>query len=242
MSQLLNNEQLSMFKELLASYQPAADVLAAFQSSKFVVLAGPAAAGKDTLRNLLLTMPDSPYTSIISTTSRPMRPNEVDGSTYHFVDAEKMHEGLQAGLYFQADLVHGQQVSALYVDEVTKLHESTIGLSILVVKTEADLRSMKPDLKTIFLVPPDLDTMVHRLHDERGLASEELNRRLRAAEAELETALKSNDYYCLVSDHKERVRDLADDFLRNNSKNTEADRDAREHARQLLTELKSRVL
>lgn len=243
MSSLLNPEQVASFRSLLTNYQPNPEVLEQFKKSSFAVIAGPAAAGKDTLRNLLLAIPNGPYTSVVSTTSRPARPGETDGKTYHFIDAEIMRQSLEAGLYFQADLVHDQQLSALYIDEVTKLGNDKIGLSILVVKTEKDLRKLKSDIKTIFLVPPSLHVMLDRLRTERDFSDEELSRRLKAACAEVTAALASHEYYCIVSDGKELVRDLADDFLKTGRKDETVDQDARQHARTLLAELdKQQVL
>lgn len=50
-----------------------------------IVLCGMGGSGKDTVRELLL---NKGYNRVISYTSRPMRPNEVDGREYHFVNED----------------------------------------------------------------------------------------------------------------------------------------------------------
>ena len=50
-----------------------------------VVLSSPSGAGKSTIARLLMAE-DSSITMSISATTRPMRPGEVEGRDYHFVD------------------------------------------------------------------------------------------------------------------------------------------------------------
>ena len=51
------------------------------------VLSSPSGAGKSTIaRKLLAAEPD--LSMSVSATTRPMRPGEVDGKDYHFVDLE----------------------------------------------------------------------------------------------------------------------------------------------------------
>lgn len=51
-----------------------------------VILVGPGASGKDTLKDRFV---DRGYTPSISYTTRPPRAGEVDGVHYHFTDKEK---------------------------------------------------------------------------------------------------------------------------------------------------------
>ena len=54
---------------------------------KIVTITGPTCSGKTTLINLM-TGSDK-FTEIISTTTRPQRPNEVNGSTYYYVSEDE---------------------------------------------------------------------------------------------------------------------------------------------------------
>lgn len=236
MNRLLNESQIAEIEKIIQSYQPNPSVLKQFRKSNFAVIAGPAAAGKDTLRNAL-TDSDS-YLPVLSTTTRPIRSGEVEGKTYYFTDYESVKDGLAKGKYFQAALVHRQQVSVLDVCEVEKLGPKKTGLSILIVQTEQELHRHKPDIKTIFLVPPGLDEMRKRLDETRSISAREVRRRLDAAKRELEYALSQKDYYFLVSDGYERVYRLADDFLQTGKRDNTSDKNARVIAKDLLKELK----
>jgi guanylate kinase len=144
-------------------------------------------------------------------------------------------------MYFEAALVHGQQLSALHVDEIHNLGSSKIGLSILVIKIEQQLRKQKTDIRTIFLIPPSFEVMMERLRMGRNFTEEELQRRLVAAEEELHYGLTDQNYYCIVSDGKTKVRDLADTFLRTGVKDVQTDQAARLVARQLASDLETHL-
>ena len=53
---------------------------------KNIILTGKSGTGKDTILNKLV---EKGYSPTVSVTSRPKRPNEVDGKDYHFVTKEE---------------------------------------------------------------------------------------------------------------------------------------------------------
>jgi guanylate kinase len=234
MTRLLDNEQLQKFTGLLDSYQPNYEVLKQFQDSNFAVIVGPAGAGKDTLRNCLVNTDKKSYMPILSTTTRPKREGEVDGVDYHFSSAEAVEEGLKRREFFQAELVHNQQVSCLHVGEVRKLQDHQIGLSILIVQTVEKLRELKSDIKTVFLIPPTFEELVKRMQHARSLSPEEINRRLNAAMLEIEQALRSDHYYLVTSDTLVSTLKRADDYLKHGKRDTDHEKQTRESLKKIL--------
>lgn len=235
MSRLLDDSQIAEIKKIIKTYHPNPAVLEQFCASKFAVIAGPAAAGKDTLRDALTDT--GQYTAVLSTTTRPKRVGETDGRTYHFTSYDSLKRELSAGQHFQVALVHSQQVSGLHISEIEKLGKDRTGLSILIVQVEQKLRRLKLDLKTIFLVPPGLDEMIKRMRETRGISEAEIDRRLQAAKHELSYAISEQNYYCLITDGYEKVKKLADEFLRGGRRDESADAQARDCAEKLLQEL-----
>lgn len=234
---LLDQNQVAEFRELVQNYQPNPTAEQLFAASNFAVIAGPAAAGKDTLRNGLLKKAPQRYLNVLSTTTRPKRKWEIDGREYHFIDPASMKNELVEGNSLQAALVHNQQVSVMHVDEIKKLKGGQIGLSILVVQTEKELRARKSDIKTIFLVPPTARALMRRLTKSRSLSNQEIDRRLSAAKQELAIALNQPDYYCLVTEDRSHTVRLADAFLSKGVRDADEDASARKHIEALLKEL-----
>lgn len=64
-------------------------------------LLGRGASGKDTLYNSLLNEYKGNIFPIVLYTTRPMRPGEIDGITYHFVSLELMQEFESANKIFE---------------------------------------------------------------------------------------------------------------------------------------------
>lgn len=239
---LLDQRQVRDFKRLINNYQPNTEALDIFIRSNFVVIAGPAGAGKDTLRNLLIKQYPECYLSVLSNTTRPMRKTEADGVDYHFVSLEEMKRELEKRELLQVALVHNQQISAMHVDEIRRLSEKQIGLSILVVQTEKELRNIKPSIKTVFLVPPSFKELVKRLHANRQIDKEEEKRRLSAAKIELEIALNETSYYCVMSDGEQETAQKVHHFLQSGTPDQPTDKCARKAILELLSSQQNNTL
>ncbi len=206
--------QIARAKELLASYRPRPELLAKLAQLKLAMLVGPAGSGKDTLRNELLRLHFDSYQKLLSDTSRPMRPGEQEGEEYYFKSAESILKDIQAGEYLQAALPHGRQISGIHHDTLLKLDEAKISVPILVVDTEREVRHLVPHAKTIFLVPPSIDELRKRLYTGRNLSMDEIAKRLDSAEYEIKEALKTPEYYFIVSQTIPQTFAAADAYLR----------------------------
>ena len=70
-----------------------------------LVLSSPSGAGKTTLTRLIQTNFPDLYFSV-SHTTRPPRPNEVEGKDYHFVDRPTFERLIQEGAFLEWAEVH----------------------------------------------------------------------------------------------------------------------------------------
>ncbi len=238
---LLDSKQIEEFEKLIENYQPNKEALEIFLKSNFIVIAGPAGAGKDTLRNTLIKNYPKRYLPILSSTTRPIRETEKNGVDYHFISVQEMKRELEKQEFLQVALVHNQQVSAMHVNEIKKLSAGQVGLSILIVQTEKELRELKPNIQTIFLVPPSLEELISRLQANRKLDESEVKRRLFAAKKELEIALQEDTYYCLETKTKEDTLQKAQEYLQGKDSKG-IDESARTKMRELIDALNKRAV
>ena len=73
-----------------------------------VIISGPSGVGKDTIIDALQLRDHEPeYHYVVTCTTRPMRPGEVDGVDYLFLDRETFAAQRAAGEFLEANEVHG---------------------------------------------------------------------------------------------------------------------------------------
>jgi guanylate kinase len=166
---------------------PAAD-LTADPNFKIVVLSGPSGVGKTTIVHRLLASTPVPLRLSVSATTRPPRPNEVDGHDYHFLTHEEFNRRLAAGEFLEWAEVHksGHFYGTLWSELERAKDAGAWALLEIDVEGARNVMNRYPSAITIFLKTPSVDEYERRLR-ARGTESEEvLQRRLKTAREELE--------------------------------------------------------
>ena len=152
---------------------------------KIVIISGPSGAGKTTVCAQLLKYPG--VRKSISVTTRPPRHTEKNGESYHFVSNPEFEEMIRKG-----DLAeHARYCGHYYGTLVHTLKESLASDTLLILEIEVQgaLQIMEkfPEVTSIFLLPPNSDTLGRRL--------------LKTAEKEL--SYKDRYQYSVVNDDLE---------------------------------------
>jgi len=141
------------------------------------VLAGWTCSGKDTVAKELIRRG---FTKCITYTTRPMRPGEVDGVTYHYVSDEKFQELKESGFlaeYASYDTVEGKWWYGTAASDFRDDDEKKfIILNPAGVEQAADILGERP--KTIYIYA-NRKTISERLAN-RGDKTDEAKRRIDA--------------------------------------------------------------
>jgi guanylate kinase len=153
------------------------------ESGLFVV-AAPSGGGKTSLINSLLDK-DRQIKLSVSHTTRPARPGEVDGVHYHFVDEETFLDLMERDAFLE----HAQVFDYRYGTgrEAVEQQLATGFDVILDIDWQGarQIRSTFPTCRTIFIIPPSVESLRQRLV-RRGQDSEAvIRRRMRDAQAEI---------------------------------------------------------
>lgn len=168
-----------------------------------LVLAAPSGTGKTTLARRLVE--DDDYAFSISATTRKPRPHETHGVDYHFVDPDGFRAMVAAGELAEWAEVHDQ----LYGTPRAQLEDAAErGVHVVLdidVQGARQLAEATPDTKLIFVLPPDVDTLVSRLTGRGTEGPAEVARRLRTALEELQAVAVFD--YVVVNDDLERCLD-----------------------------------
>jgi guanylate kinase len=153
--------------------------------TRLVVVAGPTAVGKGTLVSALKERMPQVWVSV-SATTRPPRPNEVDGVHYFFVSAEEFTRMAERGQLLEWAVVHGTHRYGTPRAAV----EERLARGIPVV-LEIDLQGARqikeamPEALFVFVAPPSFEVLVERLAIRGTEDSDERARRLQTAREEL---------------------------------------------------------
>jgi len=137
------------------------------------VLSSPSGAGKTTISRMLLADDDGMALSV-SATTRPMRPGEIDGRDYHFVDVPRFKEMVADGAFLEWAHVFGHRYGTPRAPVDEKL---ALGCDVLFdidwQGAQQLYQEAGPDVVRIFILPPTMDELERRLR-ARGTDSDEV--------------------------------------------------------------------
>lgn len=169
-----------------------------------VAIAGPSGVGKGTIiRRAMARNPDI-WLSVSATTREP-RPGEEHGKEYVFVTARQFGELIESdGLLEWAEFA-GNRYGTPALPVVQRVAKGTTVLLEIDVQGVRQVRQNYPGAKTVFVAPPSVDDLAHRLAS-RGTEDEATQaRRLSLAKEELEAASEFD--LVIVNDDIERATD-----------------------------------
>lgn len=199
------------FEVVLKDYHISEQSKQAINGLRLGLFMGVTAAGRNTIINELIRSHGDEYYYIVSDTTRPPQVRngklEQNGVEYYFRQEEDVLADLKKGAFLEAEIIHDQQVSGMSIRELTKAKELK---KIAVTDAEfnsAEVRAIKPDTMTFFVIPPSFDAWMERIASRGGMGYAEIGRRLETA-LKMFTAAKTDDQFILVvnSDFHETVK------------------------------------
>jgi guanylate kinase len=150
-----------------------------------LVLSSPSGAGKTTISRRLLEGDDGLAMSV-SATTRPMRPGERDGVDYRFVDAATFAAMVAEGALLEHAEVFGHRYGTPRAPVEAALAEGRDMLFDIDWQGTRQLAAtMRPDMATVFILPPSTAELERRLRSRRQDSEETVRRRMARAHDEI---------------------------------------------------------
>jgi guanylate kinase len=152
-----------------------------------VIISAASGAGKSTI--IKRVMADDPNCVFaVSHTTRPPRPNEVDGKDYYFINDQDFDDMVKADAFAEWAVVHGNRYGTSFAEiERITAQENDVIFEIDFQGGRALMRRF-PEAATIFLLPPSLAEVKQRLIDRGTDTDEVIARRMEQARIEIATA------------------------------------------------------
>ncbi len=148
------------------------------------VVAAPSGAGKTTLVGRLLA-DDPQVKNSISYTTRAPRAGEQDGREYHFIDVQDFLAMRERGEFAEWAEVHDNFYGTSRVWLEQRLKEGCDMMLEIDWQGAQQMRRQLPEVVSIFILPPSIAELEHRLR-KRGSDSEDvIARRVAGALAEM---------------------------------------------------------
>jgi guanylate kinase len=150
-----------------------------------LVLSSPSGAGKTTLSRRLLELDDN-VTLSISVTTRKKRPSEMEGRDYYFIDRRRFDVLVERG-----ELLEWAEVFDNYYGTPKKpvMDALAAGRDVLFdidwQGTQQLRESARPDMASIFVLPPSIPELARRLHTRAEDDYETIHRRMAKVADEL---------------------------------------------------------
>lgn len=150
-----------------------------------LVLSSPSGAGKSTISRALLDKHDD-LTMSVSATTRPMRPGEVDGQHYYFVDIPTFEDMVDKGEFLE----HAKVFDNYYGTprgpvEAALADGKDVLFDVDWQGTQQLVANARTDLVSIFILPPSVEELERRLYARAQDSEEVVKGRMAKATSEM---------------------------------------------------------
>lgn len=161
-----------------------------------IVISGPSGSGKTSVVKALCRA-EPALTHSISATTRPPRPDEVDGVNYHFLSASRFDELVRKGGFLESAKYGDHYYGTLKSEVEPEIEEGKDVVVEIDVHGGMQVKSLPLKHVSIFILPPSFSVLEKRLHGRKTESGLELQQRLQRAKSEI--AYMANYDYCVVN-------------------------------------------
>ena len=170
---------------------------------KLVVISGASGVGKGTVLGIMMKKRKDLSFSV-SATTRPPRPNEIDGVHYYFVTRERFEEMIRQDAFLEYDAHADNYYGTPRAQAEEKMEQGLLLLDIEPMGAK-QVKQAAPDAVLIFIMPPSRQELERRLRSRGDTSEEQMQLRLDRAAWEMDQRAWYD--YVVVNDDARRCAD-----------------------------------
>lgn len=168
------------------------------KNGELIIISGTTCAGKDTIVKKLLDINKNICKST-SYTSRPIRPGEVDGKNYYFVNKQEFEEKIENDDFLEyAQVQYGEYYGTPKKEVIDLLESGKDVILVIDVQGAQIIKEKFPDTLLIFILAPSMNEIKKRLINRKTETKEQIINRFKTAYNELNEVNKYN--YVVIND------------------------------------------
>ncbi len=141
------------------------------------IISAASGTGKTSLVHQLISQQPNLHLSVSHTTRAP-RSGEIDGESYHFVSLDNFRKKIESGDFLEYAEVFGNWYGTCRSEVHKFLSKDQDVLLEIDWQGAAQVKSLLPDAIGIFLLPPSLNALEHRLKNRGKDKPEVIEKRL----------------------------------------------------------------
>lgn len=177
-----------------------------------VVISAPSGAGKGSIIDGLLKRDNKSRWLSISTTSRPIRKNDIPGVTYNFVSKEEFEMKIKEDYFLEYTNYVGNYYGTPKEHIKEKLDSGIDVLLEIEIEGATNIKRLIPEAVFIFIMPPSMEILIKRLKNRGTDSKEKILERFYTAYKEINEVTKYN--YVVVNDDLEEAINKIEAILR----------------------------
>lgn len=181
------------------------------KTGQVIVISSPSGGGKGTVIAELLKRKKNLWLSV-STTSRPIRTNDIPGTTYNFVSKEEFEKKIEEGYFLEYTNYVGNYYGTPKGQIKEKLDQGIDVILEIEIEGASNIKKLLPESIFIFIMPPSIKTLVKRLKKRNTDSNDKLLKRFHKTYKEINDVTKYN--YVVVNDTLEDTVDKVEAIIK----------------------------
>ncbi len=171
-----------------------------------IVISGPSGVGKDTVLQRMKER-GLPFHFVVTATTRPKRPKEVNGVDYFFVSSDEFARMIEADELLEHAIVYNDYKGIPKQQVRDALASGKDVVMRIDVQGAGTIRKLEPEAVLVFLTTQNEEEMVNRLRARKTETPEGLNLRIATARQELK---RVDDFDYVVVNRDFRLDETVD--------------------------------